>query len=101
MAPKAPKSSRRLSLSGGLNSKLRCDGNMEESEILELLREAKEAPQYTILTFDKVTFDATITAAIVELLQTTSRYGRDWERLNLKFCEGPVDDLSDDELATI
>ena len=101
MAPKAPKSSQRSSSSDGLTRKLRFDGNMEESEILELLREAKEAPQYTILIFDEVTFDATITAAVVELLQTTSRYSRDWERLNLKFCEGPVDDLSDDELATI
>jgi hypothetical protein len=50
--------------------KLRFDGNMEESKILELLREVKVAPQYTILTFDEVTFDATITAADKRLLGT-------------------------------
>jgi hypothetical protein len=43
---------------------------MEESKILELLREVKVAPQYTILTFDEVTFDATITAADKRLLGT-------------------------------
>ncbi len=72
VTPKAPKSSRRLWSSGGLNRKLQFYGNMEESEILELLQEAKEAPQYTILTFDKVSFDVTITAAVVNLLQKRS-----------------------------
>lgn len=91
MAPKEPRSTRRLSMKGGLNRKLRFDGSMNEPEVLEKILEARHNAQYTIMTFDEVFFTPKITAAVVDFLRTTSRYGRMWDRLNLEFCEGMVD----------
>jgi hypothetical protein len=90
MAPKAPIPNRRASL-GAVNRKLRFDASMEDIEILHRLQEARENPQYTILIFDEVEFDSNLAAAVIDLLRTTSHFGRVWERLNLEFCEGPVD----------
>ena len=85
-------SSRRSSIQstgGGASRKLRLDNNtMDVEEIIEVLIEAKEQPQWNVLTFDEVIFDSTMVAATVDLLRS---YGRTWERLNLEFCEGSVD----------
>lgn len=94
MAPKKDSASKRGSIStmnGGLARKLRFDSQMEQGEILEWIREAREEQQYSILTFDEVTFDENIVASVIDLFRISSRYGRVWERLNLEFCEGPVD----------
>lgn len=64
---------------------------MKAREIIEWLREAKQERQYTILTFDEVILNSAIIAEILDLLRISSRHGRIWERVNLEFCEGPVD----------
>jgi hypothetical protein len=83
--------SRKLSENGGVYRHVKLDGDMEKSEILDLLRKAKDNQQYTMLTFDEVTFDATIAAAVVDLFLVSARFGRVWEKLNVEFCEGPTD----------
>lgn len=85
------RSLRRASTAGGLNRKLRFNGKMKKREIIEWLREAKTERQYTVLTFDEVTFNSAIIAEVLDLLRLSSRHGRVWERLNLEFCDGPVD----------
>ncbi|KAL3941061.1 MAG: hypothetical protein SGBAC_004519 [Bacillariaceae sp.] len=76
---------------GGMNRKLRFNRKMKAREIIEWLREAKQERQYTILTFDEVILNSAIIAEILDLLRISSRHGRIWERVNLEFCEGPVD----------
>jgi hypothetical protein len=81
----------KTSTAGGLNRKLRFNSKMKKREIIEWLREAKTERQYTILTFDEVTFNSAIIAEVLDLLRISSRHGRIWEKVNLEFCDGPVD----------
>jgi hypothetical protein len=55
----------KTSTAGGLNRKLRFNSKMKKREIIEWLREAKTERQYTILTFDEVTYYELVPGMVV------------------------------------
>lgn len=73
------------------NRKMRFDSTMDETEILVGLLEANKNPNITTLIFDEIDFDSNLASAVIDLFKTTSKYGRVWDKLNIEFCEGPVD----------
>lgn len=62
---------------------------MSETEILEWLREAKENPQYSNVSFDEIYITNDMLATLVEVFSGLSkRHQAYWDRINLEFCSG-------------
>jgi hypothetical protein len=55
---------------------------------LQWIGKIKEDNHITSIGFDEVTITPSISAAMVDLFRSTSRYGRVFEKLSMEFCEG-------------